>query len=178
MGATVLVFLFVLSGQKAANHVYQNSQCSYSFEYPNEWQIVKNPDYRTGECSTTLRPADYEKRMAEDDVDVYTVTVQVSEGTFLQAASENGFDFDGQWTVLGRQGLSAKAQVTNANGWMILQGTAAVGCLRRAATPGCAPSTGLSPNNRSDGRIVVIVAAPQAEVPAGAILKTFKFLTR
>jgi hypothetical protein len=117
--------------------------------------------------------------MAEDDVDVYTLTVQVSEGTFLQAASENGFDFDGQWTVLGRQGLSAKAQVTNANGWMILQGTAAVGCFHeKGVNAGLCAEHRVVAKYRNDGRIVVIVAAPQAEVTAGAILKTFKFLTR
>src|SRR5438309_10380816 len=116
MGAILLAFLLI-PGQTVVTHVYKNSQCSYSFEYPNGWQIVKNPEYLTGDCAATLHPADYEKRMAEDDVDVYTLTVQVSEGTFLQVAADNGFDFDGKWTILGRQGLSAKAQITNVDGW-------------------------------------------------------------
>src|SRR5215831_20129230 len=121
MSAIVLAFLFILPSRQAPSQVYRNTQCSYSFAYPNGWQIVKNPEYVTGECTVTLRPADYARRMAELDVDVYTLTVQVSEGTFLQAASENGFDFDGQRMVLGRQGQSAEAEVTNANGWLILQ---------------------------------------------------------
>src|SRR5215813_15097486 len=107
MGAFLLASFLILTGQKATTHVYNNSQCGFSFEYPNGWQIVKNPDSITTDCTATLRPVDYEKLMAEDDVDVYTLTVQVSRGgTLLEVAEENGFEFDGkEWTVLGRQGV-------------------------------------------------------------------------
>jgi hypothetical protein len=179
MGAILVAFLFILPGQTAATRIYQNNQCSYSFEYPNGWQIVKNPEYLTGDCAATLRPADYEKRMAEDDVDVYTLTVQLSEGTFLQVAAENGFDFDGKWTILGRQGLSDEAQVTNVNGWIILQGIAEVGCFHeKGGNAGLCAEHRVVAKHQSDDRSVVITAGPQAEDPIGSILKTFKFLTR
>jgi hypothetical protein len=75
MSAVLLASLFILAGQNATTHVHQNSQCGYTFEYPNGWQIVKNPDYITSNCTASLRPVDYERRMANDDVDVYTLTV-------------------------------------------------------------------------------------------------------
>jgi hypothetical protein len=179
MGAILAAFLFILPGQTTATHVYRNSQCSYSFEYIDGWQIVKNPDYLTGDCQATLRPADYAKRMAEDDVDVYTLTVQVSEGPFLEVATENGFDFDGKWTILGREGLSEDAQVTNVNGWMTLQGIVPVGCFHeKGGNAGLCDEHRVVAKHQSNDRIVVITAGPQAEDPIGTILKTFKFLTR
>jgi hypothetical protein len=117
--------------------------------------------------------------MTEDDVDVYTLTVQVSEGTFLEVAAENGFDFDGKWKILGRQGLSEDAQVTNVNGWMTLQGIAQVGCFHeKGGNAGLCGEHRVVAKHQSNDRIVVITAGPQAEDPIGTILKTFKFLTR
>ena len=177
MSAFLAALLFILSRQAPTNHSYQNTQCSYSFEYPNGWQIVKSADDL--DCPATLRPVDYEKRMAEDDVDVYTLTVQVSKGAFMDVGAENGFDFDGKWKILGRQGLSEEAQFTNVNGWMILEGIAEVGCFHaKGGYAGLCAEHRIVAKHRSDDRIVVITAAAQAEEAIGSILKTFKFLAR
>ncbi len=173
-------FLVALPGQKAATHVYQNSPCAYSFEYPDGWQIVKNPDYLTEDCPSTLRPVDYEKRMAKVDVDVYTLTVQVSEGPFQQVTTENGFAFNnGKWTILGRLGLSVEAQLSNVNGWMTLQGIAEVGCFsEKGGYSGLCEEHRVVAKHQSNDRIVVVTAGAQAKNPIGTILKTFKFLAR
>jgi hypothetical protein len=65
------------------------------------------------------------------------LTIQVSESSFLQIAAENGFDFDGKWLVMGRQGSSDEAQISNSNGWLILRGVAEAGCDSRGTTVLC-----------------------------------------
>jgi hypothetical protein len=180
VGAILLASLFILTGQKGSTYVYQNSQCGFSFEYPNGWQIVKKTGYLTI-CTATLRPVDYERLMAEDDVDVYTLTVQVSRGgTLEEAAEENGFEFDRKWTVLGRQGISNEAHLARVKGWMILRGTAEIGCFHeKGGYAGlCAEDRVVAKHQRDDDRVVVITALPQAGDPIDTILKTIKFLTR
>jgi hypothetical protein len=178
MNAILLVSLFILTPQKVSpTHLYQNKECSYSFEYPNGWQIVKNPDYITKDCTVTLRPVDYEKRMAEDDVDLYTLTVQVSEGSFLQVAADH-FDFDGEWMILGRQGMRGEAQVSNVNGWLILRGLAEAGCFHeKGGYAGLCDQHRIVAKHQTDDQIVAITADAQAEAPIAVILKTIKFLT-
>src|SRR3974377_673595 len=108
MGTMLLTFLAVLGAQAAPTQVYRHSQCSYSFKYPKDWQIVKEPA-TTYVCATTLRPSDYKKRMAELDVDVFTVTIeasaQASGQSFQEVAENSGFEFNGKWEVLGRMGM-------------------------------------------------------------------------
>src|SRR5262249_24004194 len=148
--------------------------------YPNGWQIVKNPDYITSDCTATLRPVDYARLMADDDVDVYTLTVQVSRGgTLEQAAEENGFEFDRKWTVLGRQGISNEAHLARVKGWMILRGTAEIGCFHeKGGYAGLCAEERVIARHQRDDRIVVITALPQAGDPIDIILKTIKFLSR
>src|SRR6266480_2331138 len=94
-----------LSIDAAATPPFQGGECLLAICPPKDWRIVKNPDYVTEACAATLRPADYEKRMAESDVDLYTLVVAVSGGTFAGAAAENGFDFNSKWVVVGRLGM-------------------------------------------------------------------------
>src|SRR5262249_16364149 len=158
---------------------YQNNQCSYSFEYPANWQVVKNPDYLTEDCPTTLRPADYEKRMSDLDVDLYTLTVQVSDRSFLQVAGENGFDFDGEWRILGRQGISDEGHFSNVNGWLIRRGIAEAGCFsEKGGYAGLCAEHRVVAKRQDDYRVLVISGEAQTEDAIGAILTTFKFLAR
>jgi hypothetical protein len=177
MGTILLAFLFMLAGQAPSTHEHQNTRCSYFFQYPPDWQVVKNPGDVAEECVTTLRPADYEKRMAEFDVDVYTLTVQVYERSFLQVADENGFDFNGEWVVVGRQGATTGAEVSNNNGWLILSGTAGVGCFHeKGGYAGLCEEKRVVAKYESDHRIVAISGNNAYLVDT--ILKTFKFLPR
>jgi hypothetical protein len=179
MGTILVAYLFILPAQTSATHVYQNGQCSYSFEYADGWQIVRNPDDLSNDCPATLRRADYERRMSENDVDVYTLNVQVSEGTFLQVAAEQGFDFDGKWMIMGRQGSSDEAQVNNDNGWLILRGIAAVGCFHeKGGYAGLCEEHRVVAKHMSDHRVVAISGGAQTEDAINAILKTFKFVNR
>ena len=166
-------------GQVPVAQVHQHRQCAYSFDYPTEWRIVKNPDFVDGDCATTLRPADYERRMAQNDVDVFTLTVQVSELSFLQQAAENGFDFDGKWVVMGRSGTSNPAQVSNLNGWLTLRGIAEVGCHhQKGGFAGSCDEFRSVAKHQDDARVVAIVGGAKTEEALAVVLKTFKFLSR
>jgi hypothetical protein len=124
-----------------------------------------------------LRPVDYEKRMAEFDVDVYTVTVQVSEHSFLQVADENGFDFNGEWLVLGRQGASTGAEISKSNGRLTLTGTATIGCFHeKGGYAGLCEETRVVAKYEGDDRIVAITGNNAGLVDT--ILTTFKFSPR
>jgi hypothetical protein len=174
---TLLTLLFILAGQASGTPTYRNKECSYSFEYPRDWQIVKNPDYVTGECSATLRPADYSKRMAEFDVDVSTLTVEVLEHPFLDVAADHGFDFDGSWIVKGRTGYTDEARVQERNGWLVLRGTASIGCFHNGGGyAGICEEYRVVARYKDDDRIVAIVGGPQTESSLELVLRSFKLL--
>ncbi len=117
--------------------------------------------------------------MAANDVDVFTLRVQVSEGTFLQEASENGFDFNGAWVVMGRLGASHEAQISNANGWLTLRGIAEVGCHHeKGGDAGLCDEYRSVAKHRDDDRVVAIVGGSQTEEALAVVLKTFKFQAR
>lgn len=175
----MLLFLFVGGAQSPAPQVHQHRRCSYSFEYPQNWQVVKNPDYVADECVTTLRPADYDKRMAVSDVDVFTLTIGISETGFLQTAAENGFDFDGHWVVMGRLGSFDPAQIGNTGGWLILRGAARVSCFHKdGGNAGLCDENRVIAKHRDEDRVVVIVGGPQTQAALDVILKSVKLLPR
>ena len=67
---------------------YVHPRCRYSFRHPASWDVTPGED---DGCEVNLRPADFEKRMADDnDVDHFTITVSAGEGDFDAAAQEAG----------------------------------------------------------------------------------------
>jgi hypothetical protein len=183
MGMVLLLLLSAVASQVSANpasRVYQHSQCSYSFEYPKNWQVVQSPEDVTGKCAVTLRPIDYDKRMAEFDVDVYTLTIDIAETTFLRAAAENGFENSaGGWRVLGRLGSSHEAEVLNQNGWSVLRGIASIGCFAvRGGYSGLCDEFRAIARRQDDDRIVVMRGGTQTEEAFELILKSLKLRSR
>jgi hypothetical protein len=75
------------------------------------------------------------------------------------------------------QGASTGAEVSNSNGWLILSGTAVVGCFHeKGGYAGICEEKRVVAKYQSDDRIVVISGHDEGVV--GTILKTFKFLPR
>jgi len=177
MSTILLTFVASLWLQAVPTQAYRNSQCSYSFEYPRDWQLVKDPT-TTYNCATTLRPSDYEKRMAELDVDVFTITVQASGQSFQEAAEDNGFEFNGKWEVLGRMGMRSQAQVSSSRGWLILRGIASVGCFSEKGGYSGLCDEYRVVAKRKDDQILVITGGAKTGTVIDIVLKTFKFLTR
>ena len=172
MKIILLTLAAIIAGQASMGVRYQNSPCAFSFEYPKDWQIVKNPDDVTEPCAATLRPANPGRRGVRN-AELSTLTIQVSELTFLQMAADSGFDFDGGWLVKGRQGARSKADITNLNGWLILRGIAAGGCESGGRTVPCDEYRVVA-RHRDDDRVVSIAGGSQTEDVLEAILKTLK----
>jgi hypothetical protein len=177
MSALLLILLPWFAGQSATQK-YQRTDCAYAFEYPQGWQVVKNDDYVEDRCTTTIRPTDYAKRMAEgDDVDLWTITIVVSGRSFPSMAGENGFDFNGKWIVLGRMGIKEEAQITNANGWLILRGVATVGCgSAKGGYAGLCEEPRVIAKRQDDPHVAAIAGGPQTQAVIQVILRTLKFL--
>jgi hypothetical protein len=177
MSALLLILLPWFAGQSPTQK-YQRNDCAYAFEYPQGWQVVKNDDYVEDPCTTTLRPTDYAKRMAENnDVDLWTITIDVSGRSFLSMAGENGFDFNGKWIVLGRMGIEGEAQITNANGWLILRGVATVGCgSEKGGYAGLCEEPRVIAKRQDDEHVAAIAGGPQTQTVIQVILRKLKFL--
>jgi len=175
MGTLLLTVISLFAFQAPATKIYQHNQCDFSFEYPSDWQIVKNPDYFTEDCATTLRPV-ATANPAPQDEELYTLTVQVSDRSFLQVSAENGFDFDGTWIVMGRQGIIDEAQIRKTGDWLILRGIATAGCDLGGQTALCSEYRVVA-RRKNDDHVVSITGGAQTEKVLELILKTFKFQT-
>jgi len=169
MKTSLLTLAAIVAGQVSTGVRYQNPQCAFSFEYPKDWQIVKNPEDVTEPCAATLRRSNASAR----NPGLYTLTIQVSELTFLQMAAETGFDFDGDWRIKGRQGSTDNAAITNSNGWLILRGIATAGCDNGGRTVLCDEYRVVA-RHKDDDRVVSIVGGTQTGDALEAILKTLK----
>ena len=177
MAVLLLKLVLLVAGQASAAQTYQHAECDFSFEYPNNWQIVKNADDVAEECVVTLRPATNSNGRGQQNAEINTLTVQVSELSFLQVAAESGFDFEGEWIVKGRQGSSDKAQIRDANGWLILRGVATVGCSSGGRTVLCSEHRVVA-KQKEGHRVVAIVGGAQTENTLELLLKTLKLRPR
>ena len=74
MKAILLTLAAIVAGQAPTGIRYQNSQCAFSFEYPKDWQIVKNPEDVTEPCAATLRRSN--AGVPARDAELYTLTIQ------------------------------------------------------------------------------------------------------
>jgi hypothetical protein len=100
------------------SHYTSDHSCGYEFDYPGSWEATPLPgdDYQSM-CRVQLRPKNFAERMAEFDVDAYTLVVwgRRSAG-FLEAANSNGFDwYRGPWSTRGASGARGEATVVDRN---------------------------------------------------------------
>jgi hypothetical protein len=174
MTAVLFMLLSMLPIQTSVTQLYRHSQCGFSFEYPEDWQIVKVPD---DECAASLRRASNGRGRAPQDAELYTLIIQVFERSFLQVAGDNGFDFDGQWLVGGRQGSSSEAEIKNSGGWLVLRGVATAGCDAGGQTVLCDEYRVIA-KHKDDDRVVSIVGGAQTEAALELVLRTLKLSVR
>ncbi len=129
----LLVAIFISAyvfAQDASRHFKSTAECGYEFDYPAGWSAEALPADKYTRCAAQVRPLDFKKRMAENDVDIYTLTVSVpGGGTFLDAANRSGFDFyGGKWVTRGRLGHRGSASIFVTTQWSGVRGKADVGC--------------------------------------------------
>lgn len=173
----VILFLAQLSPANEES-VHADSSCGYEFRYSAEWLAVADVQ-ESRKCTVTIRPKDYKKRMAERDVDVYTLILQVSEGSFLTAAEEAGFDFyDGSWVTVGRQGARDTAELYKTANLSGLHGEITSGCHHEKGGYAGLCSIEVFVLRDEEDRNLILHAKPEAKSAIPLILKTFKFFPR
>jgi len=175
MFVTCLLGTFALA-RNTSRH-FKAVDCGYEFDYPAEWTVESLPPDKYTSCAVRIRPNDFTKRIAKNDVDIYTVTVSVpGGGTFLDAASRNGFDFyKGEWVTVGRQGSRGEASVINTPEWSGLRGTADVGCHHEhGGYAGLCEFERLVVQN-SAGNIWDMEGGPKTSETLKMVLSTFRF---
>jgi hypothetical protein len=113
--------------------------------YPRDRRIVANATETKNPCSITLRPRDFDRRMAEWDVDVYTLIIESGRGGFEEGAAAAGFDMiepdssmadftssesehAGEWVIYGRHGQITTAEPFSVGAYSGLRGYSVSGC--------------------------------------------------
>lgn len=112
---------------------FASAACHVSFSYPQSWEVVPDSSTdATDPCAFLVRPRDWERRaVANDSVDLYTISVQVVAKGIWAQVSETAFRKHGKgWVILGRQDLENPADTISGPGWSGLYGTATEGCDR------------------------------------------------
>jgi hypothetical protein len=97
--------------------LYRHPTCGYSFRHRADWSVMLVGD--SNPCAVFVRPPNYATQMADDDVDVHTLTVDSGSGGFAKGAQGAGFvdgalaaeaykrpDLRHKWVYLGAHGFS------------------------------------------------------------------------
>jgi hypothetical protein len=141
---TLLAFLVVSSAESAGTKKYVSSVCGFSFEYPESWKAVDNPDaavmdvgIRAGKqppkCAVGLRPPGWAREIRESALilKAYPVRVVFWNKSFKRAARDSFFIRVGDlelderpssirrlqpwdWGIFVRQGIDPAQQFTTA----------------------------------------------------------------
>lgn len=164
---------------KPARSIYRSEKCAYQFAYPSNWTVVHDDD--ADECNVSIAPADLEKRLAENDVDVWTIHLSLDPGLFLRAAMDKGFDFSqGHWGLEGLNDFFGDAAVFHEPPWWGLRGSSDARCYHRnggnAGSCGRVAVVAQSGNvHTGDARILELEGHSSSRDVLELILKTFRF---
>jgi hypothetical protein len=169
------MFVAIAANGNAANRKFRNTRCGIAFEYPRGWNVHRGP--ASQECGFRVSPRDVEERTRRDDMDLYTIWVDVRSVGFTAGLEESGFErHDGQWVVLGRQGMTSPAERIERNGWSGLRGMSETGCyFAGGGYAGMCSVPAVFAGN--DKRSFEITGAPQSEAAFDTVVKTIRFVT-
>jgi hypothetical protein len=163
---------------KPARSIYRSEKCAYQFSYPSNWTVEQDG---ADECNVSIAPADLEKRLAENDVDVWTIHLSLDPGLFLRAAMDTGFDFsEGQWEVEGFDSFNGDATIFHEAPWWGLRGTSGVRCYHHTGgNAGFCQRVAVVAQSgnvhNGDARILKLTGFRQSRQMLDLILKTFRF---
>lgn len=113
---------------------YRSAVCRVAFAQPAGWDVQKIESVNGQElCWFEVAPASPERVPgAPDDVDLYTITIVVSDEGLEEALPRSLFEREGAvWFALGRLGARTPAQPLTNGGWTGARGTKVIECFRR-----------------------------------------------
>ena len=181
----LFLFLAVLTGNslRAAdrNLRYVDHACPITFLYPADWKVVPSPLDVIGHghrCGLLVEPTHLKKRLAETDMDVFSLSVSltVDDVSFQKGLPDSRFmqEANGVWVILGRLDIKSPAHRITGPGWSGVQGVATAGCFtEHGGYQGLcdSPQAFLGNGKRS----VLIEAGLDLEEQFETILRTFRF---
>lgn len=126
-----IVSTILICSPGLASEVYENKPCGYYFDLPHGWSVLEDPHDQGDTCVVRLRPADFEARLTENPVDLYSIYLHIKpkRSDAMSFLTDSGVGFKlGSFTTPGRFGLPYQAIVRTNERWSIVQGNAVVGC--------------------------------------------------
>ena len=113
---------------------FRSAVCHVVFAHPAGWDVEKIESANGQElCWFEARPANGKPLPAADDVDLYTITIVVSDEGLEEALARSLFEREGaSWFALGRLGARTPAQPISNAGWTGAQGMKIIECFRKS----------------------------------------------
>ena len=178
--AASFVVMLLLAVRAAPAHQpearFSSPGCHVTFAYPGDWEVVADSTDPQATCSFAVRPRDWLRRaVANDSVDLYTISLQVVPQGVWSQVSESAFRRRGtRWVLLGRQDLQSPADAISGPGWTGLRGMATQGCDRLSGEYFglCDEPTALV---GTSSRSVMLGGSPRSEDVFGRILASLRF---
>ncbi len=176
MGLLLLVLVNTARAQQSEAQ-FASPGCRIGFAHPAHWEVVHDTATDPQDsCRFLVRPTDWQQRVAADDsVDLYTISVQITPQGVWSQVSESPFRKRGSgWVVLGREDLEAPADTIAGPGWRGVRGTATQGCYRLEG-----PYAGLCDQPTAlvgtSSRSAMLYGGPQSEDTFNRILASLRF---
>jgi hypothetical protein len=167
--------------------VYSSPDCGIRFQIPSDWvlgeDVLSRSKTGTGSkhvCAIHLEPPNLKELLADFNVDLYSVDVDVLIDKYESVLGDRGFERkkDGSWVVLGRLGIESPSEKTFNSTWKGIKGERSVGCSYEGEDHGYAGMCEMYSAVLSDGksRVVTIEANAQSRTVFDMILRTLDFV--
>jgi hypothetical protein len=156
--------------------VFARAECHVRFEVPARRKVAVEKAVRGSVCIIYVEPQKVRQLVKENEgLNLWGLSVEVHGRSLDQALPESSFEKeDGQWQILGRQGLRSDAREIEGNGWKGLRGTSQSGChFEEGGYAGlCEVEVALISNGKWSAEII---ASPRSHKDFETVLKKFRF---
>ncbi len=173
----ILATSLILVGAAQSVATFEDTACHVAFQRPADWVVHPDPEALAEPCSYVVRPAAYDSLLIESDsVDVYSVYIEVIEGSPDVAAEYAGFEHreDG-WVIRGRGGAETPGSTYSRADLTGVTGVAAAGCYRIHGSYAGACDSPAALVGRAD-RSVAIRGGPRSEDAVAFVVSTLRIL--
>jgi hypothetical protein len=157
---------------------FSSAVCHVAFARPAGWDVEKIESASGQErCWFETAPARSKQLPATpDDVDLYTITIVVSDEGLEEALPRSLFEREGLvWFALGRLGARTQAQPIKNAGWTGARGTKIIECFRKggaSAGPCEVPAAFIGTAQRS----AELEGGPASGPAFDSVLQSIRFL--
>ncbi|OGE76189.1 MAG: hypothetical protein A3C85_02115 [Candidatus Doudnabacteria bacterium RIFCSPHIGHO2_02_FULL_48_21] len=166
----------------AAWKTYKNQQFGFEFKYPETYEVVveTNRSLGHGLFFVGLRPKSWTdtEQFKSYDESATLLGIWVDVMSFNEAATQAGFEKqNGNWVLLGRQGILGEAKEITVQKWKGLSGITSVGSFQKGGGYAGLEDSGRAIINRDNDLSAFFEMTPLiSEEVFNNLISTFKFL--